>query len=349
MQPARLPPEVRDDVRLLVVDASKSNVDHRRWSALAEVLAPGDLVVLNDSATIPASLEASDAAGRGFEVRLAEPPLDQTVWVVALGEGTWRIDTNLRGEPPKLVTGDRLTVAGLAATVIDLDPRSPRLLRLCFDAESASVWEAIYHHGQPVQYSHQLAVLDLWSFQTTYAGRPWSVEMPSAGRPLSWAMLQRLRAAGIELATVTHAAGLSATGDPTLDAALPLPERSDIPAATVAAVERTRARGGRVIALGTTVTRALEGRIAAEGRLVGGEGTTDLRLGPGTSLTVVDGIVTGMHEPGESHYDLLGAFVDASHLHQAWREAAREGYRSHEFGDVALFMAQPRRLVIGDQ
>jgi S-adenosylmethionine:tRNA ribosyltransferase-isomerase len=176
--------------------------------------------------------------------------------------------------------------------------------------------------------------------------------MPSAGRPLSWEILFALRRRGIELASLTHAAGLSSTGEPALDQALPLPERYDLPEPTVQAVAAARARGGRVIAVGTTVVRALEGAAraleregatpgtlrdgAAPGTLRPGSGITDLVLGPDTELRICDGILTGIHGPGESHFRLLAAFCPTEALAAAFRHASRAGYLCHEFGDLSL-------------
>jgi S-adenosylmethionine:tRNA ribosyltransferase-isomerase len=160
------------------------------------------------------------------------------------------------------------------------------------------------------------------------------MEMPSAGRPLSWHILAALRRRGVELAWLTHAAGLSATGDAALDAALPLPEIYDIPAGTAAAVQRARAEERRVIAVGTTVVRALEG--AAQSGQWAGAGTTDLVLDERSILRVVDGILTGIHAPGESHYKLLGAFAPTALLDATWRHARARGYLPHELGDLCL-------------
>jgi S-adenosylmethionine:tRNA ribosyltransferase-isomerase len=180
----------------------------------------------------------------------------------------------------------------------------------------------------------------LWSVQTVFAGRPWAIEMPSAGRPLTAALLAELRRRGIEIARLTHAAGLSASGDPRIDAALPLPERYEIPVATVEAIARTRARAGRVIAVGTTVVRALESA-AVSGTLRAGRGVAELVIDSSHRLQVVDALLTGMHGPGESHYRLLQAFADELLLAAAWRRALAADYRSHEFGDSALLL--PRR------
>src|SRR5262249_14918386 len=156
-------------------------------------------------------------------------------------------------------------------------------------AGPAALWAAIYAAGRPVQYSYLSAPLELWDVQTAYASRPWAFEAPSAGLPLDGATLVALRRRGIAIATLTHAAGLSSRGAPATAAALPLPARSDIPAETVAAIETARSRGGRVVAVGTTVVRALEGAAASaaarEGvaasapvRLVPGPGETDLKI-----------------------------------------------------------------------
>src|SRR5438552_9569426 len=165
--------------------------------------------------------------------------------------------------------------------------------------------------------------------------------MPSAGRPLSWEILLALRRQGVEWAFLTHAAGLSSTGDPALDAALPLPERFDIPAATIAAIADTHRRGGRVIAVGTTVVRALEGGSAPDGSLHEGSGVTDLRIGAGYRPRVVDGILSGVHTTAESHFALLAAFAPLDLLRSAERYAESHGFTSHELGDSMLILSAP--------
>jgi S-adenosylmethionine:tRNA ribosyltransferase-isomerase len=158
-------------------------------------------------------------------------------------------------------------------------------------------------------------------------------------------MLLALRDRGVSIAAITHAAGLSSTGDAALDAALPLPERFDIPQATVQAVERSRAAGGRVIAVGTTPVRALEGAAMQHGgALVAGRGMTELVIGPGYQPRIVHGLLTGVHKPGASHYALLQAFAGAGLLSQATAHSEAAGYLSHEFGDSWLLLpANPVR------
>jgi S-adenosylmethionine:tRNA ribosyltransferase-isomerase len=188
-----------------------------------------------------------------------------------------------------------------------------------------------------VQYSYLERPLALWDVQTPFAGRPWAVEPPSAGFVLSWDLLLQLRRCSVRFARLTHAAGLSSTGDVLLDARLPFAERFEVPATTMRAVAETRARDRRVIAVGTTAVRALES--AARGRT----GVTELRLGPDTELTSVDGILTGMHEADTDHFRLLEAFAPRELLLRANAEAAAAGFLGHEFGDVALILADPAR------
>lgn len=318
-----------EQVRLLYVDSRAGAWRDERFTALPELLGRGDLLVLNDAATLPASLRAGDV-----EVRLAGE-LEGGAWrAVLFGAGDWRTDTDFRAPPPPVTAGLRLRFGDdLQATLESISTLSPRLVTLRFSLAGGALWSALYRLGTPVQYSYLKEPLQLDAVQTGYAARPWASEMPSAGRPLRWPVLSRLLDAGVQIATLTHAAGLSATGDRALDAKLPLPERYEIPEATVAAVQSAT----RVIAVGTTVVRALEGNARAHGgRLVAGRSETDLVIGPATSLSVVDGILSGMHEPGSSHFSLLGAFAPLPLLQRAAAHADEAGYLIHELGDSTL-------------
>jgi len=328
--------------RLLVIDPARGALHDRRIADLPELLREGDLLVLNDAATLPASLRATGPSGEPMELRLAHAH-DDGAWDVALfGDGDWRTRTERRPPPPPLRVGESLRLDdGSLALVEAVSPVSPRLVTVRFPVAGDAFWRLLYALGRPVQYAHLQGELALWDVQTPFASRPWAMEMPSAGRPLSWALLERLRSRGVALATVTHAAGLSSIGDEALDARLPWPERSEVPQATVDAVGRCRARGGRVVAVGTSVVRALEGRASrstGRGLLEAGRGVTDLVLGEGFRPRVVDGVLTGMHEPGTSHFALLTAFADAEMLHASLRFASGRGYLQHEFGDSALVL-----------
>jgi S-adenosylmethionine:tRNA ribosyltransferase-isomerase len=335
---AAVSPRPRAQARLLLLDPATGAVGDARVVDLPSLLAAGDLLVVNDAATLPASLPARTAAGAAAEVRLVRARDQGRRWqAVALGAGDWRTPTERRPPPPSLTAGQQLEVAGLPARVDALSRTSVRLFELQFEAELDEIWSALYRRGRPIQYAHVPAALALWSVQTVFATRPWAAELPSAGLPLDWELLTKLRARGVGWAAVTHAAGLSSTGDTALDAALPLPERFEVSAATVAAIAQTRARGGRVIAVGTSVVRALESA-AANGALRAGGGDTDLIVGPGYRPRVVDGLLTGLHEPTASHFALLQAFAPRPQLERAYAHAEQSGYLGHEFGDANLIL-----------
>jgi S-adenosylmethionine:tRNA ribosyltransferase-isomerase len=357
MSPATTPPSGRDAVRLLAVDPASGRTDDLAFDEIAGLLGPGDLLVVNDAATLPASLCGTDTEGRAIELRLVAPVGGDSSarWKgVLFGAGDWRARTEDRPLPPENPLGARFRFGRLGACLREVSPISPRLVELEFDRAGESLLAAFYEYGRPVQYSYLEEELELWSFQTVYGGRPWAVEMPSAGRPLTWGVILTLRERGVDVVALTHAAGLSATGDARLDAALPLPERFEIPQGTVDAIERARARGGRVIAVGTTVVRAIEGAASLRGgQLVAGTGETDLVIDDRFTPAFVDGLLTGMHEPSESHFRLLSAFAPRAVLERWVQEAIALGYRTHEFGDVSLILAArpgvpSPRLALGD-
>jgi S-adenosylmethionine:tRNA ribosyltransferase-isomerase len=339
MNPARWPRERPEQGRLLHLSPTSGRLSDRHVEDLPSLLRTGDVLVVNDAATLPASLQGHTEAGASLELRLVSREEDGTWTAVLFGQGDWRMRTEDRPPPPAVPAGMRLQLGSLGARVVEVLPPSPRLLRIAFEVSGAELWAGLYRSGRPIQYSYLERPLALWHIQTAYASRPWAVEAPSAGLPLTWSLLLALRARGVRLATLTHAAGLSSTGDAALDAVLPRPERFDIPAATVALLHATRAQGGRVVAVGTTVVRALEGRaLQSGGTLQPGEGVTDLLMGPGFVPRVVDGLLTGMHEPTTSHYTLLQAFAPLPLLEEAASLAEGLGYLGHEFGDTCLIL-----------
>lgn len=317
-------------------------------ASLPQLFAEGDLLVVNDAATLPASIRAVTDAGSPVEVRLVGardlrgPRARFTAALLGAGDHTTR--TEDRAPPPPLVVGDRLVAGPVVLRIVRASAISPRLVDVeigLVDRSTpalAEVMAALYRVGRPVQYAHVPAPLALWDVQNVWASRPWAVEMPSAGRALTASALFALRSRGVSLASVTHAAGLSATGDPAIDQRLPLPERFEVSEETARAARRARARGGRVIAVGTSVVRALESaaRLAGSGPLRGASGLTDLRLGPGASPSLVDGLLTGIHEPGSSHFELLEAFASRGALDLALAISEREGLLGHELGDAWL-------------
>jgi S-adenosylmethionine:tRNA ribosyltransferase-isomerase len=337
MSPATWPRPEPLAERLLVVDPEAGAYRDGRVRDLSAYLHAGDLVVVNDAATMPASLHGG-VRGAPIEIRLAgREPGAATFRAVLFGAGDWRTKTEDRPAPPSVRPGDTLRFGVIDAEVVRVHEVSPRLLTIRFLGSEDDAWRAIFRVGRYIQYAYTDAQLAPWHVQTAYAAEPWASEMPSAGRPLAWGLLDALRARGVAIARLTHAAGLSSTGDAAIDAALPFPERFRIPEETVAAIDAARRAKGRVVAIGTTVVRAIEGAAAlSDGRLVARDGTTDLVIGPGFVPRVVDGIVTGLHERGASHFALLGAFAPRPLLERAYAHAEREGYLCHEFGDSSL-------------
>jgi S-adenosylmethionine:tRNA ribosyltransferase-isomerase len=212
----------------------------------------------------------------------------------------------------------------------------PRLVALRFEGRPEAIWAGLARHGRPIQYAHMVTPLALWDVWTPLAGPPVAFEPPSAGFALDWKTLQTLRARGVSVATLTHAAGISSTGDDELDRHLPFDEPYRISRATASAIYRTRVRGGRIIAIGTTVVRALEHAAARDGQVPAGDGLATQRINAESRLRVVDAILSGTHEPGTSHYELLRAFTDQATLRRASEELEARGYRTHEFGDSVL-------------
>ncbi len=334
--PIQRPPRAK----LLVVNVRGEMIHARRFK-FVEFLRPGDLVIANDAATLPAGLGGNHVpSGQPVEVRLAgrrslAPDDIRQFSAVVFGAGDYRTRTEDRPLPPALEPGDRLALGPLSATVEYLLGH-PRLVSLRFDGTPDEVWEGLARHGRPIQYAHIRVPLALWDVWTSIAGPPVAFEPPSAGFALDWRAVAAMRARGVAFATITHAAGISSTGDNELDRRLPFDEPYRIPPATVAAIRRSRARGGRIVAIGTTVVRALEHAATGDGRVQAGEGLATQRIGRETELHVVDAILTGAHEPGTSHYELLRAFTDDATLVRASDEMAACNYSTHEFGDSVL-------------
>ena len=350
MKAATLPVQRPRDARLLAVDDTGRVSAHAR-SDLPALLAAGDLVIANDAATLPASLSGRHLeSGAAIEVRLAGRAAfvaDEGTLrfrAVVFGAGDFRIRTEERELPPPLAPGDRLALGPLRAEV-ERTLGHPRLVELRFAGDADAVHAGIARHGRPVQYAHLAEPLALWDVWTRIAGPPVAFEPPSAGFVLDWRLLDALRERGVGFATLTHAAGLSSTGDPALDARLPFDEPYRLPASTVAAIDAAKARGGRVVAIGTTVARALEHAAARTGGLRAGDGLANNRLGPASRLRVVDVLVSGTHEPGSSHHELLRAFVGATTLARIDAALEAGAFRTHEFGDsvwIERERAQPR-------
>ncbi len=331
MKAAQAPRAKKKDVKLLVVEAGE--LRDGLMERLPDHLREGDLLVVNDAATLPASIHGRDENGHPVEIRLASQLNDRSWQAVIFGEGDWRTPTENRPVPPRVKPGEEIAFAeDFSAIVLKESKLSGRLLDLEFNRSGEDLWQDIYRYGKPIQYSYMTEQLNLWSVQNVYGSRPWAVEMPSAGHALDWQLLLKLKEKGIQIATLTHGAGLSATGDEQIDHALPLAERFEIPATTMATVLKTKASGGRVVAIGTSVVRALESAS------LGLSGFTSLKIGPEHPLQFVDGLLTGTHDVTESHYQLLQAFLPESLLSRISEHLEAQHYLTHEFGDACLIL-----------
>jgi S-adenosylmethionine:tRNA ribosyltransferase-isomerase len=337
MTAASIPVQRPKDAKLMVVSRC-GEIIHERRSRFVDLLHPGDLVIANDAATLPASLSCRHVpTWQPIEVRLAGRTSLAAGEVrhfsaVVFGAGDFHMRTEDRPLPPALAPGDLLALGPLHATVESLLGH-PRFVSLQFHGTPGVIWEGLTRHGRPIQYSHMPESLELWDVWSPIAGPPVAFEPPSAGFVLDWSVLASMRARGVRFATITHAAGISSTGDPELDALLPLDEPYNIPQSTAQAINQARVRGARVIAIGTTVVRALEHSAAVNGTVKAGEAVATQRIGASSQLRVVHSILSGTHEPGTSHYDLLRAFADDQTLRRVDLELNSKNYRTHEFGD----------------
>ncbi len=335
---AREPPErrglSRDGVRLLVLDRRTGRATHSRFDRLGSFLRPGDLLVFNASRTLPASLPGRVAGGGPpVEVRLAEHLPDDSWLALLVCRGDDRFGCGLK-EGLEVDFG-----LGLTAVVGERDGRIPRLWRVRFSEGGAALMDRLHRLGQPVRYEYVSEPWGLDYYQTVYAREPGSAEMPSAGRAFTWRLLFDLKRRGVETADLILHTGLSSYLDDELDAAHPASEEEYLIGGEAAVkVNRARAAGRRVVAVGTTVVRALESAAVADGRVRPGHGYTRLRVTAGHRLRAVDGLLTGLHEPEASHLDLLAAFLPAEMIRSAYEEAVRRRYLWHEFGDLNLIL-----------
>jgi S-adenosylmethionine:tRNA ribosyltransferase-isomerase len=337
---AHLPIQRPPGAKLLVVDAH-GNISHVPRVHLVDFLHTGDLVIANDAATLPASLQGVHRpSGGAVEVRLAgRRSLGRNAvrhfTAILFGAGDFHIRTEDRPPPPQLKFGDQLALGPLVATVEKLFGH-PRLFELRFHGQVDEIWAGLARHGRPIQYAHMATPLALWDVWTPLAGPPVAFESPSAGFALDWQILLSMRARGVAVATITHSAGISSTGDEELDRSLPFDEPYHIPQATACAIYRTRACGGRIVAIGTTVVRALEHALVSGSDVRAGDGLANQRIHANSRLHVVDAILSGTHQPGTSHYELLRAFADDSIMHRVSEQLNLHAYRTHEFGDSVL-------------
>jgi S-adenosylmethionine:tRNA ribosyltransferase-isomerase len=326
---AREPPEVRgtgrDDVALLVATRRDRALVHARFRELPRFLEPGDLLAVNVSATLGAALGAR-LDGVPLQLWLSTPHHDRT-WVVELRTA----DRQPRPRPP---VGSRLELAaGRHAELVAAFPGSARLALASFELDEP-VERFVRRHGRPIRYGYVPSQWPLAAYQTVFALEAGSAEMPSAGRPFTTELVTELVARGVLFAPVMLHTGLSSPerGEP------PQPERFRVPESSAAVVNAVRGWNGRVIAVGTTVVRALESVAAPDGTVSTGNGWTSLVVTPERGVRAVDGLLTGFHERESSHLDLLEAVGGAELVAGSYRAAIRHDYLWHEFGDVHLIL-----------
>jgi S-adenosylmethionine:tRNA ribosyltransferase-isomerase len=323
--PAELHGTDRADVAMLVASRDDRALIHARFRELGRFLRPADLLVVNNSATLPAALPAR-LDGEELELHLSTP-VDGTDWVAEL-----RTLARLPFRAAR--TGARVELPGGAhAELLAPYLASNRLIVARLSA-GEPVEDYLRRHGHPIRYSHTPADWPIDAYQTIFALHPGSAEMPSAARPFSTDLVTELVARGVLFAPITLHAGVSSLelGES------PYPERYRVPAATSRLVNAVHEWGGRVIAVGTTVVRALETVAAPDGTVRAGAGLTSLVVTPERGLRAVDGLLTGWHEPSSSHLQLLEAAAGPELLRHSYEAAGVCGYRFHEFGDSHLIL-----------
>jgi S-adenosylmethionine:tRNA ribosyltransferase-isomerase len=331
--PARLeahePPEARgfgrDDVAMLVARRHNLELVHARFRQLPRFLSAGDLLVVNTSATLPAALDAR-LGERRVELWVSTPALD----------GTWLVElrTHERAAYPRPPVGVRLDLfGGGQAQLLARFAGSERLSVARFELDEP-LQDYLRRHGRPVRYGYVPEAWPLDAYQTVFSLESGSAEMPSAGRPFTPELVTELVSCGVLVSPITLHAGVSSPehGEP------PFPERFQVPPTTARLVNAVRGWNGRVIAVGTTVVRALETVAAADGTVSAGEGWTRVVVTPDRGLRAIDGLLTGWHESESSHLALLETAAGAELLDRSYRAALEHGYLWHEFGDVHLIL-----------
>jgi S-adenosylmethionine:tRNA ribosyltransferase-isomerase len=328
------PPEkrglARDGVRMMVAHRLADAIEHSRFDRIAEHLAAGDAIVVNVSRTLPAAVTAISPRGEELVLHFSSPfPADERLWVVearlSAGAGT----VPFRGLAP----GDRLALPGGPS----MDLREQYLGERLWVARPrmvGSVESYLGRRGRPIRYAYAADEWELDAYQTIFGIEPGSAEMPSAGRPFTARTLAALAARDVRVIPIVLHCGVSSLedGEP------PLPERFAVSPAAAWHVNGVRGAGGRVVAVGTTAVRALESASDPGGRVHPASGWTDLVIAPDRPVTAVDGLLTGWHEPGASHLDMIEAIAGRSLAARSYAEAAAAGYLWHEFGDVHLIL-----------
>jgi S-adenosylmethionine:tRNA ribosyltransferase-isomerase len=345
------PPEARgltrDGVRLLVSHADTDAIAHAHFSDLPRWLSPGDLLVVNTSGTLNAALDARTADGERFAVHVSTR-LPQNLWVVEVRRPGPVASLPYRhahaGTKFELEGGGRVTLLAPYPLAGSLDAPS-RLWMAALELDQP-VLPYLARFGSPIRYSYVAASWPSSMYQTVFATEPGSAEMPSAARPFTPELVTRLIAGGIQIAPLLLHTGVASLEDHEP----PYDEYFRVPEETAGRINAARRAGRRVVAVGTTVVRAIETVTDGYGTASAGEGWTNLVIGGDRRLRAVNGLITGFHEPRATHLAIVSEVIAAagghrpsSHLDRAYYEAQRDGYLWHEFGDSHLIVAADRR------
>jgi S-adenosylmethionine:tRNA ribosyltransferase-isomerase len=319
-------PVERDDVALLVSRKGDGALISACFDELADFLDAGDLLVVNTSATLPAAIPGR-LDGRAMELHLSTPAGEEALWVV---------EPRTADRRPLRVqhAGARVELSGGGAAELLAPYLGSTRLWVAALTLDAPVYEYFVRHGHPIRYRHSPDGLGIEAYQSVFARDPGSAEMPSAARPFSAELVAALVAGGVLFAPVTLHCGVSS-----LEAGeSPYPERYRVPAVTARLVNNVRWWGGRVVAVGTTVVRALESAADPDGIVSAASGVTSLVVSPERGVGAFDGLITGWHEPESSHLQLLEAVAGPELLGRSYAAADSAGYRFHEFGDSHLIL-----------
>lgn len=312
----------RDQVRLMTI-GHKGKVSHNRFDEIDQIVKDGDLLVMNNSRTIPPVLKATQGK-QSIEIRLSQKR----------SNCSWEA----------LIVSDFLTInepmlleKGVTAWITGHGSEHP-LVTLEFSIGGSDLFDFIYRHGEPVRYEYIKEPFPLDTYQTVYGSVPGSVEMPSAGRAFTWRLLDKLKRKGVRVAFIQLHAGLSYYEKDRWPNPADHPESFEVSKETAELIRQTRRNGKRVIAVGTTVVRALESAVNSTGEVEPRAGTTRLYVDEGYTISAVDGLLTGFHEPEASHLHMLTAFLPEKKLMSAYHQALEKGYLWHEFGDMNLIL-----------
>lgn len=327
---ATAPPESRhqdrDNVRLLVTTPHGNT--HSRFDSLHEFLTPGDLLVVNESATIPASLPAEGSVG-DFVLNLSTD----------YGDGLWLAEPRWSASEPgplPLESGDEIRLPAMIARLVS---RFPGLERLWFVRIDGDVMATVSAHGSPIRYGYVHQSYPLETYQTIFSRTPGSAELPSAARPFTHRVVDNLMEKGVGISPILLHTGVSSLeiDSEDLEDHPMYPEPFQVPSSTAQQVNCAKSEARRVIAVGTTVVRALESAWDGE-RVRPISGFTGIYIHPDRGVNVVDGLLTGFHDPMASHLAMLYALAGEEMVRSAYAEAVKSGYLWHEFGDSNLIL-----------